>query len=136
MLIPQLPPANPESGHYWRKSVAVVLLGFLALLANIDFEQNRYLQESFLDNSGTVETGPRAGLALLLHKELPLQRLVTPAASGSDDNDKESPAWLSLAAFDLQFLSFSTSVAAAFIAFVYYTSPRTRTYSPRAPPRF
>ena len=136
MLISQIPTANPESGRYWRKSVAVVLLGFVALLANIDFEQNRYLHENFLGNSGTAETVPHADLALLVHKQLPLQRLLTLATVSNNDKDKEPPAWLSLADFNLQIFSFSAGTSPAISALVSYTSPRNRSYSPRAPPRF
>lgn len=120
---------------HWRKSLAIAFLGFVALLANIDFEQNRELQASLSGKLGQVESAPRADLALLLHKDLPLLRLATLFVASGDDEHKDIPAWISLAAPNLNFSSTGASRALTSVAFIHYVSLRSQTYSPRAPPR-
>lgn len=120
---------------YWRRSLVLLVLGVVALLANTDFTQHQQIQKSFLGESGQVESFPRADLALLLHKDLPLQRLLLPAIASGDDSEKKSPVWLSLAGIDQAIFNLRSNPRLTAFAVVYYASPRIRNHSPRAPPR-
>lgn len=135
-----MPTANFQSAAarttpYWRRSLAVLLLGVVALLANIDFTQQQEIHGNFSDQSGQAESFPRADLALLLHKDLPLQRLIAQAISSGDDSEKQSPAWLPLVAVDQSIFSSGSRPFITAHAVVYYASPRIHGYSSRAPPR-
>lgn len=119
-----------------RKSLALLLFGVVALFASLSLEHNRHIHQGL---SGQLETTPIADIALLLHKESALERSSNAIASshseGKDDKDKASSFWLALIKVDLTLYG---SLASHFIhasSILFYCSPRTQTYSPRAPPR-
>jgi hypothetical protein len=119
-----------------RKSLAVLLLGVVALVASFNLEHNRHIQQGL---SGQIESIPDADIALLLHKESVLQRLAASAAAGNTDSndgkDKKSSLWLALVAVDLTFYGALANEFVTASPSLFYASPRAQAYSARAPPR-
>jgi hypothetical protein len=82
-----------------RRSVAVLLFGVIALFAQVDFEQNQYLQQELFERSSESEPYSNADLTLFLHEKA-LQQRVVASIEGQGDvakaNTQPPPVWLPL----------------------------------------
>lgn len=120
-----------------RRSIAVFLFGVIALFAQVDFEQDQYLQQRLFEHSSESEPVSDADLALFLHEKTLQQRVVTSIESQGNSakaKTQSPPDWLPLVSI--------TSIQAAISNLpghgqAIFFSPCfcVSNHSPRAPPR-